>query len=326
MSQGEENTEKRQMKLPLFEFGLSTASAQAKRSSIPHFQIILHLAGFVLLVYCTLSIVDRPRLQSLLDQMSASTLVTMTVLHVVIILLTSWRFAGIVHAAGAAISLRDAIRLTFSATFANMLLPTSIAGDAGRVWLVHRRGLPLKSAVAIGVFDRMIGLASLGSVVLLGTILAPPLIPFWGVILLCSVCAVPVAFLLARWRTGNNLPDHGKTRPAAVVCASASLSIAAHLVSIAIAFVFLQDHPSSVGFGALLVLFPAVLLAASVPVSIGGWGTRELAAAGAFATVGLDPSIAIAMAFMFGVTQTAAAGLGTAFFLMNARARGNSDD
>ncbi|WP_171054680.1 lysylphosphatidylglycerol synthase transmembrane domain-containing protein [Roseovarius arcticus] len=319
MSEDQKNSKKRQLGLSLFGSGLPTASANAKPKSSTHWRTVLRLVAFLALVVCVLSIVDTSQVQSHLAQMSAYTLAVMTALHLVIILLTSWRFARITHAAGAAISLQDANRLTFGATLANMLFPTSLAGDVGRVWLVRRYGLSLKSAVTVGVFDRVIGLASLGSVVLIGTFIAPQLIPLWGVFLLCAMCSGLVVFSLVRWRRGERVLSANGSRPKALVSEAIALSVAAHLVSIGIAFIFLQDQPVSVSIGALFVLFPAVLLAASVPVSVGGWGTRELAAIGAFATVGLGASTAIAMAFMFGVTQTIAAGLGTAFFVLQSR-------
>ncbi|MEM8931006.1 MAG: lysylphosphatidylglycerol synthase domain-containing protein, partial [Acidobacteriota bacterium] len=72
------------------------------------------------------------------------------------------------------------------------------------------------------------------------------------------------------------------------------LSLVGHGISIVIALLFLRDQGADVAVGAVVALFPAVLFAASIPVSIGGWGTRELAAAAAFGTIGLAEPLAVA--------------------------------
>lgn len=290
------------------------ASADSEPQPWVHPRVLLRLFGCAVLVLVALTFVDLSQVFSRLADTSLTLLVQMIALHVVIILIVSWRFSRIFHAVGAALPLQGAIRLTFGATFANLLLPTSVAGDAGRVWLIQNYGLSLKSAVSIGVFDRVIGLAALGSVTLLGALIAPSLLPLWGVLVVFAVCAGFVLLLVAYWRNGQSGGALAKLRIGALVAETALLSLAAHLVSICIAYLFLQSQPTTVSVGALFVLFPAVLLAASVPVSVGGWGSRELAAAGAFSVVGLDASTAVAMAFMFGATQTLAAGIGMGAF------------
>ena len=294
-----------------------------------NWRAMLRFAGFLTLILAALMFVDTSQIKDHLARMSWRTLALMTGLHVVIILLAAWRFAYIAQRAGATISVLAANRLTFASTLANLLLPTSLAGDAGRVVLVRRYGLSLKGAVAVGVFDRVIGLASLGAVVLLGSLIAPALLPIWGVAAIVGGCLALTGFILIRSRNSGGMFAGRGAQTVRVMLVTVSLSIAAHVVSILIAYVFLHDQPVSVGIGALSILFPVVLLAASIPVSVGGWGTREIAAAGAFGAIGLEPSVAIAMAFMFGVTQVFAAGLGTAVLAIYGGAQatsGGADD
>lgn len=262
----------------------------------------LRLGVAVALCLAALWLVDLSALQGHLARLSWQTVAGMIALHCVIVILTALRFARIARGAGATVSTRDALRLTFGSTLANMLLPTSLAGDAGRVWLIQRHGLTARSALGVGVFDRVVGLASLGLVVLGGALFVPSLAPLTGPVPLVLLVLVSVAGLAVAIRLGR----------AGLVAAAVAYSLAAHAVSIAIAYVFLLEQPADVGLAELAALFPAVLLAASIPVSIGGWGTRELAAAAAFGVVGMDATVAIALAFAFGVTQTVAAGIGTA--------------
>lgn len=308
----------RQPRLPFLAVGPQTMMGQSEvNQARARMAAGLRLAGFVCLILFAFVLVDPAPILAHLTAVSWSTVGLMIALHLVIILLASWRFAIIARASGARISLTDANRLTFGSTLANLVLPTSLAGDAGRAWLVRKFGLTLKSAMGVGLFDRIIGLGSLGAIVLMGTLVEPSIVPLWAVAAICLLSTGIAAMFLARWKPSERPPPsrgHFKQQRRGVLAVTVALSLAAHLVSIAIAFSFLNDQGVLVSIAQLLVLFPAVLLAASVPISIGGWGTREFAAAGSFAMIGLAAPTAIAMAFMFGVTQVVAAGCGTIYF------------
>lgn len=293
MGTGSDTTGKRAFGRPL---AVDAARLPATRQSK------LRLGAAVALCLAALSFVDLSELRGHLARLSWQTVAGMIALHGVIVVLTALRFAWIVRGAGATVPTMDAMRLTFGSTLANMMLPTSLAGDAGRVWLIRQYGLTSRSALGVGVFDRVIGLASLGLVVLGGTLFVPSLAPLGGSAFLLLLGLVSAAGLAAAIRLER----------AKLVAATVGYSLAAHAVSIAIAYLFLLDQPADLGLAELAVLFPAVLLAASIPVSVGGWGTRELAAAAAFGVVGMDATVAFALAFAFGVTQTVAAGIGSA--------------
>lgn len=311
---------KRRLQLPLFSAPEIETPRPEGAPRQRRMTAVLRLAGFSILLALVFLLVDLRPVLSHVWSMSAAALVTMTALHILIILLASWRFAVIARSFGASIPLRDASNLTFTSTLANMLLPTSLAGDAGRVVLVRRFGMTLGSAAKAGIYDRVIGLASLGFVVLIGALAVPSIVPVWVLgVIGAFVVALGAVILWCRRPQDGTAPDKDNlVRPNAVKTLSVAVaaSLAAHILSIAIAAVFLMDRGIGVDVVQLLVLFPAVLLAGSVPVSVGGWGTREIAAAAAFAAVGLAPATAIAMAFMYGVTQVAAAVMGCAGFLL----------
>lgn len=283
---------------------------------------VLRSLGSLVFLAALLWFVGLGQVTAQLARMSWVSLTLMVGLHLVIILLTAWRFGILARFAGSTITTAAALRLTFPSTLANMLLPTSLAGDAGRIWLVRNYALSLKTAALVGVFDRIIGLASLGAVVLLGALFAPAVLPLWAVGGLCLACLAVIVVLLRFLHLGQTTEGWPKRR---LVTGTAALSIAAHMVSVAIAAVFLHTQPEDVPLSMLVLLFPAVLLAASLPISVGGWGVREIAAVTAFGAVGLPTSSAVAMAFVFGVTQTIAAGVGTAVVLASAHSSRGSD-
>ncbi len=258
--------------------------------------------------------VDLPEVWAQASSVSSANLVLIVTLQVVIALALSWRFTLAARAAGSGITYLSAGRLTFLSTLANLLLPTSLAGDAGRVWFLRDYGLALKSALAVGVFDRIIGLTALGAIVLAGAVITPKTVDGSLIAVICLFLSVLGAALFLQWRRlgglGATVGALAVLRPG-VLGASFALSVFGHLISVVIAYSILRDQGMSISFTQTLVLFPAVLLSASLPVSIGGWGARELAAVAVFPLVGVPASAAMAMAILFGVSQLVACLVGT---------------
>jgi uncharacterized membrane protein YbhN (UPF0104 family) len=75
----------------------------------------------------------------------------------------------------------------------------------------------------------------------------------------------------------------------------------------------------TVPLAALLPLVTAALLAMSVPLTVGGWGPREAAAAVAFGAVGLDPALGLATAVVYGVLSLVSCLPGLGVLLLDAR-------
>ncbi len=323
MSVSEKMDEKRPFALPFWQSAKPAGASEPSSKAQWSWRNTLRIVGLCVLILCAFSLVDLSKVVNALSNASVGSVVTILVMHIAIVLLATLRFARITRAVGASVPFVDASRLTFGATLANLSLPTSLAGDAGRIWLVRRYDLSLKIALGVGIFDRVIGLAALAMVALIGMLLAPSLIPVWGIVAVCAGCFGMVLLLLLYWQ--SQIVDVVQTRitAPALLAETTALSIAGHALSIAVVYVYLQDQPVTVSVGALCVLFPVVLVAASLPISVGGWGSRELAAVGVFSLVGLDAASAVALAFMYGVTQTLSAALGVGFFelqrLMRAR-------
>ncbi|MEL6532738.1 MAG: lysylphosphatidylglycerol synthase transmembrane domain-containing protein [Pseudomonadota bacterium] len=263
------------------------------------------------LVALALSLVDLDGVREHLASLSAKALTAAIGLHLIIIVLAAWRFDLLVGRFDVPMRFAEATRLTFGTTLANLCLPTSLAGDAGRVVLVRRHGLSWRAAVGVGVFDRMIGLVALSALAAFGAVAAGGLVPVWAIF---ACLGVSLAAVL-----GAAYFSHKALLTAALASKTFALSVTGHLISVLIAAVLLADFGVQIEMGVLAALVPAIILAASLPISVGGWGTRELAAVAAFGTIGMAPSIAVAMAFLLGVTQLAAAALGTGLTVILAR-------
>jgi hypothetical protein len=89
-------------------------------------------------------------------------------------------------------------------------------------------------------------------------------------------------------------------RDAAIVLAC---SVAIHLITAAAAWCCAKAIASPVSFAQILFLMPPVLLIASLPVSIAGWGVRESSFMYAFAHAGLAQSDGLAISILFGAAS-----------------------
>lgn len=270
-------------------------------------------------VFVILKIADVASIVRSIAQLSAPALVTALAAHVVIILALAWRWAILAHATGSRIDYAFAVRMTFGSTFLNLTLPTSVGGDIGRVWLGRRRGMALESATAAGILDRAIGLAALAAMVAAGALVLGGRVVES---MLLAALVFAALLLAAFWRWAGRLPEtHAAHRFATairsaivsprVVAATAGLSLAAHLAATWIAAVLASGMGLELSLSHAALLFPAVLLATAIPVSIGGWGLRELAAIPVLKLAGMSAESAAAVGFSFGLTQLAAASLGT---------------
>jgi uncharacterized membrane protein YbhN (UPF0104 family) len=272
----------------------------------------LQFASLIALLALVISRVDPAAVISAMSQFSVFAIGAAVVLHVLIIIVLSMRFLALFPRDRAtSLSVASVYRMTFAATLANLLLPTALLGDAGRVWLMRKRGVETRFAVRIGVSDRLAGLVALALAAAIGAVFAPMLVPDGLVqvaLLLLAVLSVALWFFLP--------PSQTTSKVGIFVGSLIGLSLLGHGATTVIAYMLLQSAGETASIIALLAMIPVMLLAAAVPVSIGGWGSRELAAMVSLPMIGIDQNIAVAMSIMYGLTQVAAAVLGFAFLTL----------
>jgi len=189
----------------------------------------------------------------------------------------------------------------------NQLMPGGMAGDAVRVWR-HKRGhgelgAPLRAAVV----DRVIGhLAHLG-VTLLGLCLWPwahgRSAPLWAwacVVVLLVVMAVVALRPISGLRSLVRDAKSALSRPQ---------QWGVHgLLSIALLATILFGFYASaralalpLGWGVLTAV-PLMMLVLVLPVSIGGWGIREVASVLVFSLLGWSTTDAVAVSAAYGMS------------------------
>jgi glycosyltransferase 2 family protein len=223
---------------------------------------------------------------------------------------------------GAPLPLKQAMRFNLIGAFFNQTLPSSIGGDAVRLWLVARNGAGWRAATYSIFVDRAIGLIALAVIIvaslpwsyklisdpygrsalllvdfaalaggagflLLGVLPWPWLKRWWGTHHL-HACAVIANRVIFSRRSGPMI---------------AALSLLVHVLAVVIAWCVVQSIAAPVAFGQIFQLIPPVMLITMLPISIAGWGVREATMGLAFGYAGLMTNEGINISLLYGAVS-----------------------
>ena len=220
---------------------------------------------------------------------------------------------------GAPLPIRQAMRYNLIGAFFNQTLPSSIGGDAVRLWLVARAGAGWRAATYSIFVDRAIGLIALAVMIVASLPWSYQLItdPYGrSALLLVDFAALaggvgflilgrlPWPWLKTWWGTHHlyacaviaNRVVFSRTHGVAI----AALSIFVHVLAVVIAWCVVKSIAAPVGFGQTFQLIPPVMLITMLPISIAGWGVREATLGLAFGYAGLMTNEGINISLLFG--------------------------
>lgn len=273
----------------------------------------------VLLIWFLLERVDVTKVVArarTLDMFDATLCLVVLAVQTGLVTVRWWLVARITDAA---LALSAALRILLIGMFFNQTLPSSVGGDAVRVWLVTREGVPLGKAVNVVLCDRVLALVVL--VALIGATLpaiyarvgdeatrvALAALVGFGAAGLAGflVAGEHLADLLRRWRLtrpfGNLASDFHRlfTRPAAI--APLVLSAVIHLLTVLAVMLLAWGLDIQARFLDGLMIVPTVILLTTLPISVAGWGVREGAMVAGFGLIGVPADGALALSVLYGL-------------------------
>jgi uncharacterized membrane protein YbhN (UPF0104 family) len=238
---------------------------------------------------------------------------------------------------GAPLETKQAMRYNVIGTFFNQTLPSSIGGDAVRLWLVARSGVGWRAATYSIFVDRAIGLIALAVLIVATLPWSLQLItnPHGRSALLVvdfAALAGGIGFLvlgmlpwpwLKRWWATHHI--HACAVIANRVLFSrdrgpkvAVLSIAIHVLAVVIAWCVVQSIAAPVVFGQIFQLVPPVMLITMLPISIAGWGVREASMGLAFEYAGLMTNEGVNVSLLMGAVSFIVGAFGGLVWILSA--------
>ncbi len=292
---------------------------------------LLRLAAGVTVLWCLGREVGAAPFEDGLRAVTWQAVVAAATLTALTTVCSAWRWRVVARALGVDIGLSAAASAYYRSLFLNSVLPGGILGDVHRAVTHGRRAGDVVRGVRAVAWERLYGqvIQAAVAVVVLLTLPSPvrPALPY----VLAGLAGVAgCAALVVRRAARRGRPQ--LARAARVVSAdlrcgllaphvwpqltlASVLVVAGHTATFVIAA---RVAGCTAPLGELIALLMVVQTVVVIPLSIGGWGLREGAAAWAFAAAGLGAATGITVATLYAVLMLAAVTPGAGLLLGDA--------
>ena len=257
--------------------------------------------------------------------------VTLTALTTVC---SAWRWRVVARVLGVGIGLPSAVGAYYRSLFLNSVLIGGVLGDVHRAVTHGRRAGDVAAGLRAVAWERLCGqvVQAAATAVVLLTLASParPALPYVlagvaAVAVLAGCAALVVRGLARRGQSRLTLAAravsadlrHGLLAPDVwpQLTLASVLVVAGHTATFVIAA---RTAGSTAPLGELIALLMVVQTATVIPLSIGGWGLREGAAAWAFGAAGLGAATGVTVAILYAVLMLTAVAPGAGLLLRDA--------
>lgn len=304
---------------------------------------ILKILVSVALLYFSLRKVDLAELVARLDVSSLGWMGLAVAVSFLQIFIGVLRWREISAECGAPLPIRQAMRFNVIGTFFNQTLPSSIGGDAVRLWLVARGGAGWRAATYSIFVDRAVGLIALAVVIVASLpwsydLISDPRGRSALLIVDFAALAAGLGFLalgrlpfrwLKRWWATHHI--HACSVIANRVLFNrahgpkvAVLSLLVHVLAVVIAWCVVQSIAAPVLFSQIFQLVPPVMLITMLPISIAGWGVREASMGLAFGYAGLIVNEGVNISLLYGAVTFVVGAVGGLVWIFSAEKAGGN--
>jgi hypothetical protein len=304
-----------------------------RRLLILSIRILVSLA----LLYLALRGINFAAIEVRLSQINLGWIALAVLVTVVQIFIGALRWREISEQCQAPLTDLQAFRYNMIGAFFNQTLPSSIGGDAVRLWLVNRSGAGWRAATYSILTDRAIGLIALALIIVAslpwsyGIIadsngrLALAFLDFaalGGGLGFLLIGHLPWSWLKTWWPTkhihacsviANKVIFNRRSGPKI-----AALSLSVHVLAVVIAWCAVHSISAPAEFEQVFMLIPPIMLITMMPISIAGWGVREATMMVAFGYAGLAPADGTVVSILFGAVYFIVGAAGGGVWIMSA--------
>ena len=231
----------------------------------------------------------------------------------------AWRWQRIARVNGIDLRYATALRVTAESHFFNQGLPSTLGGDAYRIWILTSANTSASDAVGCVATDRVIGVLALALLVALAQFRLVEYVAdyearlaVWLVLAIVAaavVIVVATGCLLARRERGPALAQlaqaigHLKTlydKPLDfAMVLLAGLGVHGLLAMVFFALAVGLDVPITAMQS--VMIFPTVFLLSMMPITVAGWGVREALLITALKFFDVSSAAAVALGLSFGL-------------------------
>jgi len=271
------------------------------------------------LVIYAASYLKRDDIRELIHPYHALLLLWVAAALVVLVALNAIRWLLVARALTLQIPWGQSLHWTMIGHFFNQVVPSSIGGDVMRGLLAGRWTGDMPGAVTSIALERIVGFMALLALIVIGQPLLIARLNDLSLSWLALIFALgALCIILLPFVVGPFLERHFPGRAVNVVrrfCNDARRLIASPMLASLVLLGAFVMHGSTllltatianqlgahVSFLDVLLVMPTIMLVASLPISIGGWGVREAGLAVGFTALGQPASVAVATSIVIGV-------------------------
>lgn len=198
------------------------------------------------------------------------------------------------------------------------ILPSGIGTDGTKLFLLKKNGFSLKNTILSIFIDRIIQLIVLISIIIVSykfyvteiKIVYPYFLLALILILFFLILSLTIfRDILRNFFIKSSLYSVLSTSKKNLiiflsykknVLIISLLYLISHLLIVTPIYLLISDMGIDISFLLLFIYIPLVLLLSQIPISVGGWGLRELSMIGVLSFVGVPKEIAFATSIIFG--------------------------
>lgn len=245
--------------------------------------------------------------------------------------ISTFRWQHILQLLGAGkLAFAKLFRFNYASIFFNSCLPGTIGGDVVRAMLLKAEHVPLHVSAHSVIIDRLLAVIAIYVMVTvslpwLADVVTLPLGPLFC--LSVGLIVVGILFLRRAPEMLSKLPSKHMIRMTVALlqdvrkvlfCRTAPVLLAqavfAHGCFCTAIYLLAQSVGAPITFWDTLVMIPPVLLIIMLPISMGGWGVREVSMVGMLALVGVPKEAALTISVQMGILGIIASLPGAYFY------------
>lgn len=278
------------------------------------------LISVVLIAYAV-SKLEMAQINEIASVRGVSLLLCASAVLLVVVFFNAFRWKLVTGILRCPIELGAAYRWTLIGHFFNQILPSSVGGDVVRGVLAARHVDDKAAIVTSLALERLVGLFALAILIAIGQ---PVLLLRFNdsaatgtvTLLVAGICCLIVLLVSADKLLGRFLRGRIETgvrrlsvdarkfvRARGLVSLTFLVAFMMHCAILVLTTFVANQLGSTISFLEVLLIMPTILLIASLPISVGGWGIREAALAVGFSMLGHQESIAVATSILLGLAN-----------------------